>query len=222
MEKSLTSFQLASMIDHTNLKNTATRKDIEQLCNEAKKYKFASVCVNPIHVEFAATLLKDSDVKVCTVVGFPLGASSYESKCFETEVAIKHGADEIDMVIDIGAVLENRFEDVKKDICGVVNSAKDKIVKVILEVCCLTDEQIEKSCKIAMDSGAAFVKTSTGFSTSGATTHSVALMRKTVGNKIGVKAAGGIKCTADALAMIAAGANRLGCSAGVKIMAEYT
>ena len=209
--------QLASMIDHTNLKATACTQDIEKLCREAIQFGFASVCVNPVHVPLASELLKDSDVKVCTVVGFPLGATSYEAKAAEAACAVEDGAEEVDMVIDIAAVKEKRYEDVEDDISMVVNASGSALVKVILEVCYLTDEEIVEACKIAVKAGAAFVKTSTGFGSGGATVEAVALMRKTVGNRVGVKAAGGIRTTEDALAMIEAGANRIGCSAGTAI-----
>lgn len=209
--------QLASMIDHTNLKATACTQDIEKLCREAIQFGFASVCVNPVHVPLASELLKDSDVKVCTVVGFPLGATSHEAKAAEAACAVADGAEEVDMVIDIAAVKEKRYEDVEDDISMVVNACDSALVKVILEVCYLTDEEIVEACKIAVKAGADFVKTSTGFGTGGATIEAVALMRKTVGDKTGVKAAGGIRTTEDAVAMINAGANRIGCSAGTAI-----
>ena len=209
--------QLSSMIDHTNLKATACSEDIKKLCAEAIQFGFASVCVNPVHVPLAAELLKDSNVKVCTVVGFPLGATSHEAKAAEAACAVADGAQEVDMVVDIAAVKEKRYEDVEDDISLVVNACEDALVKVILEVCYLTDEEIVEACKIAVKAGADFVKTSTGFGSGGATVEAVALMRKTVGNDVGVKAAGGIRNTEDALAMIAAGANRIGCSASVAI-----
>lgn len=209
--------QLASMIDHTNLKATACTSDIEQLCREALEFRFASVCVNSLHVPLAAELLKDSGVKVCTVVGFPLGAMSHEAKAAEAACAVADGAEEVDMVIDIAAVKENREDDVLDDISLVVNAAAPALVKVILETCYLSDEEIVSACKIAVKAGASFVKTSTGFGAGGATVEAVSLMRRTVGDKIGVKASGGIRTADDALAMIAAGANRLGCSAGIAI-----
>ena len=212
--------EVASIIDHTILKAAATRQDVERLCNEAKEYKFASVCVNPVQVPLAARLLAGSGVDVCTVVGFPLGATSSRIKAAEATWTVENGATEVDMVIDVGAAKEGRFEDVKSDIAAVVAASKPAIVKVILEVCYLTDEEIVACCKASVEAGAHFVKTSTGFGDGGATVEAVALMRKTVGPDIGVKAAGGIRTAKDALAMIEAGASRLGCSAGIAIMSE--
>lgn len=212
--------QMAAMIDHTILKAVATRQDVEKLCAEAVAHGFASVCVNPIHVPLAAKLLAGSSVEVCTVVGFPLGATSYKIKAQEAAWAVQEGATEVDMVIDVGAAKEGRFDDVAADIAGVVAASKPAIVKVILEVCYLTEDEIVSCCKAAVRSGAHFVKTSTGFGDGGATVEAVSLMRKTVGPDIGVKAAGGIRTAKDALAMVEAGANRIGCSAGLAIMAE--
>lgn len=212
--------QMAAMIDHTILKAVATRQDVEKLCAEAVAHGFASVCVNPIHVPLAAKLLAGSSVEVCTVVGFPLGATSYKIKAQEAAWAVQEGATEVDMVIDVGAAKEGRFDDVAADIAGVVAASKPAIVKVILEVCYLTEDEIVSCCKAAVRSGAHFVKTSTGFGDGGATVEAVSLMRKTVGPDIGVKAAGGIRSAKDALAMVEAGANRIGCSAGLAIMAE--
>ena len=212
--------QMAAMIDHTILKAVAKRQDVEKLCAEALANNFASVCVNPVHVPLAAKLLKGSSVEVCTVVGFPLGATSHEVKAQEAAWTVKEGATEVDMVIDIGAAKEGRFDDVEADISGVVAASKPAIVKVILEVCYLTEDEIVACCKAAVRSGAHFVKTSTGFGDSGATVEAVSLMRKTVGPDIGVKAAGGIRTAKDALAMVEAGASRIGCSAGLAIMAE--
>lgn len=212
--------QMAAMIDHTILKAVATRQDAEKLCAEAVAHGFASVCVNPIHVPLAAKLLTGSSVAVCTVVGFPLGATSHKVKAQEAAWAVQEGATEVDMVIDIGAAKEGRFNDVAADIAGVVAASKPAIVKVILEVCYLTEDEIVSCCKAAVRSGAHFVKTSTGFGDGGATVEAVSLMRKTVGPDIGVKAAGGIRSAKDALAMVEAGANRIGCSAGLAIMAE--
>lgn len=209
--------RLASMIDHTNLRPTACSADIERLCREAIEFGFASVCVNPVHVPLAAALLRGSGVKVCTVVGFPLGATSHKAKAAEAARAVADGAEEVDMVVDICAVKERRPRDVEDDVSLVVNAAAPAIVKVILETCYLTDEEIVLACEAAVKSGAAFVKTSTGFGSGGATVEAVSLMRRTVGNKAGVKAAGGIRTAEDALAMVAAGADRLGCSAGVAI-----
>ena len=212
--------QMAAMIDHTILKAVAKRQDVEKLCEEAKVNNFASVCVNPVHVPLAAKLLSGSSVEVCTVVGFPLGATSYKVKAQEAAWAVQDGATEVDMVIDIGAAKEGRFDDVEADIAGVVEASKPAIIKVILEVCYLTEDEIVACCKAAVRAGAHFVKTSTGFGDSGATVEAVSLMRKTVGPDIGVKAAGGIRTAKDALAMVEAGANRIGCSAGLAIMAE--
>ncbi len=208
-------------IDHTLLKADATKEQITKLCNEAKQYDFASVCVNTCYVPLCKELLKGTDVKVCCVVGFPLGAMDSKSKAFETATAVENGAEEIDMVINIGAAKEGNFEYVEKDISEVVKAAKGNTVKVIIETCLLTDEEKVKACKAAMNAKATFVKTSTGFSTNGATTEDVALMKKTVGNNCLVKAAGGIRSYEDALKMIEAGADRLGCSAGIKIIEGY-
>ena len=211
---------VAALIDHTILKAVARREDIETLCAEAKSYGFASVCVNPVHVPLAARLLAGSEVAVCTVVGFPLGATSSPIKVAEAAWTVAQGATEVDMVIDVGAAKEGRFDDVEADIADVVQASKDARVKVILEVCYLTDAEIVSCCQAAVRAGAHFVKTSTGFGDSGATVEAVSLMRKTVGPDIGVKAAGGIRTAKDVLAMVAAGASRIGCSAGLAIMAE--
>lgn len=211
---------LAKLIDHTLLKPDATQQEIAQLCFEARKHGFASVCVNPTWVPLCAQLLKGSTVKVCTVIGFPLGATSSESKAFETETAIHQGATEIDMVINIGALKARDLETVARDIRGVVNAAHSKniIVKVIIETALLTDEEKTIASLISKEAGADFVKTSTGFAGGGATVHDVALMRKTVGPQMGVKASGGVRTFEDADAMIKAGATRIGASAGVKII----
>src|SRR5512147_953250 len=211
---------LAKMIDHTLLKPDATQQEIAQLCFEARKYGFASVCVNPTWVSLCAQLLKGSTAKVCTVIGFPLGATSSETKAFETETAIRQGATEIDMVINIGALKARDLETVAKDIRGVVNAAHSRniIVKVIIETALLTDEEKTIACLISKEAGADFVKTSTGFAGGGATVHDVALMRKTVGPEMGVKASGGVRTYEDAAKMIKAGATRIGASAGVKIL----
>src|SRR5512141_2090025 len=211
---------LAKMIDHTLLKPDATQQEIAQLCFEAKKYGFASVCVNPTWVSLCAQLLQGSQVKVCTVIGFPLGATSSEAKAFETETAIRQGATEIDMVINIGALKARDLETVAKDIRGVVNVAHSHsiIVKVIIETVLLTDEEKTIACLISKEAGANFVKTSTGFAGGGATVHDVELMRKTVGPQMGVKASGGVRTFEDAENMIKAGATRIGASAGVKII----
>ncbi|RSJ73265.1 deoxyribose-phosphate aldolase [Streptococcus cristatus] len=210
--------KLNKYIDHTLLKADASKEQIETLIEEAKKYDFASVCVNPTWVSFAAQVLKGTDVKVCTVIGFPLGANTPELKAFETSDAIQNGADEVDMVINIGALKSRNFDLVERDIRAVVEAAKGTLVKVIIETCLLTDDEKVKACQIAQKAGADFVKTSTGFSTGGATVEDVALMRKTVGPDMGVKASGGARSYEDALAFIKAGATRIGASSGVAIM----
>ena len=208
-------------IDHTLLKATATYDEILKLCNEAKQYDFASVCVNPANVTFAHQLLEDSGVKVCTVIGFPLGANTKEVKAFEVTDAIKNGADEVDMVINIGMAKAHVWDAVYEDIKAVVDAANGVLVKVIIETCYLTDEEKEEVCKLAVKAGADFVKTSTGFGTGGATKEDVALMAKAVAGKAQVKASGGIRDKDAFEQMIAAGATRVGCSAGVKIMEGY-
>ena len=210
--------KLNKYIDHTLLKADASQEQIETLIEEAKKYEFASVCVNPTWVNFAAQALKATDVKVCTVIGFPLGANTPELKAFETSDAIQNGANEVDMVINIGALKSRNFELVERDIRAVVEAAKGTLVKVIIETCLLTDNEKVRACQIAQKAGADFVKTSTGFSTGGATVADVALMRKTVGPDMGVKASGGARSYEDALAFIKAGATRIGASSGVAIM----
>lgn len=214
----MTKKELAKFFDHTNLNPTATKLDIKKLCDEAKKYGFFSVCMHPCYVLWAKMCLEGSKVKVCTVIGFPLGASITDVKVFETKEAIKDGADEIDMVINIGALKINH-PIVEESIRKVVKAAKGKIVKAIIECCYLTDEEKRRACKIAKKAGAHFVKTSTGFGPSGATVKDVKLMKKAFGGD--VKAAGGIRTLKDALAMIKAGATRLGCSASVEIMEEF-
>ncbi|MDV4149667.1 deoxyribose-phosphate aldolase [Clostridium sp. AL.422] len=209
---------LARMIDHTILKAEATEKEVEKLCKEALEYNFASVCVNPSMVEKAASILKGSDVKVCTVIGFPLGATTTEVKAFETEDVIKKGATEVDMVINVGKLKEGNLDYVKKDIEAVVNAAKGKALsKVIIETCLLTDEEKVTACKLSKEAGADFVKTSTGFSTGGATASDIKLMRETVGPDLGVKASGGVRSLEDAMAMIENGATRIGASASIAI-----
>lgn len=210
--------KLNKYIDHTLLKADASQEQIETLIEEAKKYDFASVCVNPTWVNFAAQALKATDVKVCTVIGFPLGANTPELKAFETSDAIQNGANEVDMVINIGALKSRNFDLVERDIRAVVEAAKGTLVKVIIETCLLTDDEKVKACQIAQKAGADFVKTSTGFSTGGATVADVALMRKTVGPDMGVKASGGARSYEDALAFIKAGATRIGASSGVAII----
>lgn len=211
---------LAKMIDHTLLKPDATPDQIAQLCFEARKYQFASVCVNPTWVKLCAQLLAGSPVKVCTVIGFPLGATASEVKAFEAANAIDQGATEIDMVINIGALKARELEVVAQDIRGVVKVAHSRgaIVKVILETSLLTDEEKTIACMLSKEAGADFVKTSTGFAGGGATVHDVALMRQVVGPEMGVKASGGVRTYEDAESMIKAGATRIGASAGVKIV----
>ncbi len=217
---SRTPAQIAASIDHTLLKPEATAAQIEALCAEAREHHFASVCVNPTHVRQAARLLRKSGVAVCTVAGFPLGATTPEVKAFEAEHAISQGASEIDMVLNIGALKGGDDRLVGRDIRGVarVVHAAGKLLKVIIETALLTDDEKRRVCLIAKRAGADFVKTSTGLSTGGATVADVRLMRETVGPRLGVKAAGGIRSLADAEAMLDAGATRLGTSAGVAIM----
>jgi deoxyribose-phosphate aldolase len=210
---------LALYIDHTLLKADATEAQITRLCAEAREHRFASVCVNPRWVALCAQLLAGSGVRVCTVIGFPLGASSSAIKAAETRQAVADGADELDMVISVGDLKAGNYEFVRTDIRGVVKAAEGRTVKVIIEACLLTDEEKSLACKLAMAAGADFVKTSTGFSSGGATVADVKLMRSAVGPNFGVKAAGGIRTRQDALAMIEAGANRIGASAGIAICA---
>lgn len=206
------------MIDHTILKADATKAEVTKLCQEALEYGFASVCVNSSFVYYCAQLLKGSDVKVCTVVGFPLGAMSTDGKVAETLAAVEDGAEEIDMVIHVGMVKSNEWDYVRQDIMSVVEAAGERaIVKVILETCLLTEDEKRKACHICKDAGAAFVKTSTGFSDGGATVDDIKLMRETVGPVMGVKASGGIRTTEKARAMVEAGADRLGTSSGITI-----
>ncbi|MGC4019721.1 MAG: deoxyribose-phosphate aldolase [Muricomes sp.] len=209
----------AKMIDHTILKADATKEDVKKLCMEAIEYGFHSVCINSSFVYYAAQLLKDSEVKVCTVVGFPLGAMSTAGKVEETLTAIEDGAEEIDMVIHVGMIKSKDWDYVRQDVTSVVEAAKEKaIVKVILETCLLTDDEKEYACRICKEAGADFVKTSTGFSKSGAAVEDVALMRKTVGPLMGVKASGGVRTLETAQAMVKAGADRLGTSSGIEIV----
>ena len=212
--------KINKFIDHTVLSQDADEKKIDELIAEAKEHDFASVCVNSCWTKKCAEALKDSDVNVCVVVGFPLGAMDTKSKAFETKTAIENGADEIDMVINVGWLKSGRYSDVEDDIREVKKACGDKHLKVIIECCLLTDEEKVMACKLSEKAGADFVKTSTGFSKSGATVEDVALMRKTVGDRLGVKAAGGIRDGKTAVAMIKAGASRLGCSAGIKIIEE--
>ncbi|RLL46902.1 deoxyribose-phosphate aldolase [Oceanobacillus piezotolerans] len=212
---------LANKIDHTLLKPEATKEQIEKLCAEAKEYNFYSVCVNPLWVESAASMLKDTEVDVCTVIGFPLGANTTEVKIAETKDAIAKGATEVDMVIPVGKLKSGQDEEVEADIRGVVESAKGKaLVKVIIETSLLTDEEKVKACKLAVQAGADYVKTSTGFSTGGATVEDIRLMRETVGPDIGVKASGGVRDFETANEMIEAGASRIGASSSVAIVNE--
>ncbi|GIC30238.1 deoxyribose-phosphate aldolase [Streptococcus parasuis] len=210
--------KLNKYIDHTILKPETTQEQVEKILSEAKEYDFASVCVNPTWVSLAAESLKDSDVKVCTVIGFPLGANTSAVKAFETEDAIANGADEIDMVINVGALKAGNYALVLDDIKAVVDASGDKLVKVIIEACLLTDDEKVRACQLSKEAGADYVKTSTGFSTGGATVADVALMRKTVGPDMGVKASGGARSYEDAIAFIEAGASRIGASSGVAIM----
>ena len=207
------------LIDHTALKPNTNKESILKLIAEAKTYDFASVCVNPCWVALAHQELKNTDIKVCTVIGFPLGANTTEVKVFETKDAIEKGAQEIDMVINIAMLKDKEYDYVENEIHQIVEAAKDKaIVKIIIETCLLTDEEKIKACELSQKAGADFVKTATGFSTGGATVHDIALMRKTVGAEMGVKASGGVHTHEEALAMVEAGATRIGASASVKLL----
>lgn len=217
MEKRIT-----QLVDHTILKAEATAFDIIRICDEAKQFGFFSVCINPAYITLAKDQLKNSEVKVCTVVGFPLGASTSETKAFEAANAVALGADEIDMVMHIGAARAANWQMVEDDIRAVVAAAKGKLVKVILETCLLSRDEKIRACEIVRESGAQFVKTSTGFSTGGATIDDVKLMREVVGPDFGVKASGGLKTLGDFEAMIRAGANRLGASSGASILRGLT
>lgn len=212
--------KIAEIIDHTNLKADTRVEDIKKLCDEAKSYGFASVCVNPSNVELCADLLKDSNVNVCTVISFPLGANTSKIKFFETKDVIQHGADEIDMVMNIGALKSGITEEVKTDIEGVITAAESNTVKVIIETALLTEEEKITACKIVKDAGADFIKTSTGFGHSGATVDDIVLIRKIVGPQMGIKASGGIKNIKTTFDMVKAGATRIGTSSSVKIMEE--
>ena len=209
---------LNKFIDHTVLKADTPKAKVQQIIDEAIQYDFMSVCINPTWVSFAAEKLVATDVKVCTVIGFPLGANTSTVKAFEAAEAIKNGADEVDMVINIGAAKDGDWDLVESDIQAVVDASKDVTTKVIIETSLLTDEEKVKACQAAVRAGSDFVKTSTGFSTAGATVADIALMRQTVGPDLGVKASGGVRSIADAQAMIEAGATRLGTSNGVDIM----
>lgn len=215
----MTTPQLAKMIDHTLLRADATQSEMAKLTEEAKQYQFASVCVNPGWVAYAAEQLQGTGVDICTVIGFPLGASTTETKAFETKDALAKGATEVDMVINISALKDGKDDYVEQDIRAVVEAAAGKaLVKVIIETCLLTDDEKVRACQAAVRAGADFVKTSTGFSTGGATPEDIALMRRTVGPDVGVKASGGVRSLEDMQKMIEAGATRIGASSGVKIM----
>lgn len=210
--------EIAKIIDHTILKPEASEEKVRQICKEALENNFASVCVNPCYVPLVSTLLKDSQVKVCTVIGFPLGATTSAVKAFEVEDAIKNGAQEVDMVINIAKLKDKDYDYVKKDIEAVVGAAKDKaLTKVIIEACLLTEEEKVMACNLSKEAGANYVKTSTGFSTGGATALDIKLMRETVGEEMGVKASGGIHNYQEAAAMVQAGATRIGASASIAI-----
>jgi deoxyribose-phosphate aldolase len=216
----LTQSALAALIDHTQLRPTATAGDIERLCQEAKEYKFASVCVLPHRVNLAANFLHESGVKVCAVIGFPLGANAAAVKAMEAVKAVADGAEELDMVINLGALKDQQSAEVQADIGAVMKGAKGRLVKVILETSLLADEEIVLACKLSAAAGAGFVKTSTGFGGSAATVEHVRLMRKTVGDRLGVKASGGIRELKTLMQMIDAGATRIGTSSGVALMAD--
>jgi len=206
------------LIDHTVLKPETKEETVRKLCAEALEFHFASVCVNPTYVELCAELLKDSDVKVCTVIGFPLGANTKEVKGFEATDAVNKGAEEIDMVINIGALKDGKDDYVYDEIKYVKECCKGRLLKVIIETCLLTDEEKVRACELSKKAGADFVKTSTGFSTGGATVHDIALMRKTVGPDLGVKASGGVRTYDDMVNMVEAGATRIGTSSGPKLV----
>ena len=210
--------KLAGMMDHTILKATATPAQVEKVCKEALSIGAASVCINPANIPLAKKLLAGSDVKVCTVVGFPLGANTSETKAFETKDAIANGAQEIDMVINIGALLAGDEQVVLDDVKAVVRAAAGVVVKVIIETCYLSDAQKKTACELSLKAGAHFVKTSTGFGTGGATPQDIALMRSVVGDKMKVKASGGIRTYADAMAVVDASADRLGLSSSLEIL----
>lgn len=211
--------KIANMIDHTVLKAVATKEDVINICKEAKKHNFFSVCINPTHVALAKKELEGSNVAVCTVIGFPLGANTPAVKAFETKDAIANGANEVDMVINIGALKEKNYDLVFEDIKAVVDAADKKaLVKVIIETCYLTDEEKVKACELAVKAGTDFVKTSTGFGTGGSTPANIKLMRETVGPNIGVKASGGVRCEKDAISVIEAGASRIGASSSIAIV----
>ena len=213
--------QLSKYIDHTILKPDATSEEVKKVCSEAKEYNFASVCINPYYARLVSSELEGTKIKTCVVIGFPLGANTKEVKAFEASNAVANGAQEVDMVINIGALKDKMYDVVENDIKAVVESVKGKaLVKVIIECCLLTNEEKVMACSLSLKAGTDFVKTSTGFSTSGAKTEDVKLMRKTVGENIGVKAAGGIRDYKTTMEMISAGANRIGASAGIVIVKE--
>lgn len=218
MKETMKMTKYNAMIDHTVLKADAKKEAITTLCKEAREYHFASVCVNPTWVSYCAKLLKGSEVKVCTVIGFPLGANTSATKAFETSDAIDNGANEVDMVINVGAMKEGNLALVQSDIEAVVSAAKGTLVKVILETCLLTKEEIKQACLLAKNAKANFVKTSTGFSTGGATVEDVTLMKQTVGDTMEVKASGGVRTYEDMVNVVNAGASRIGTSAGCKLV----
>jgi deoxyribose-phosphate aldolase len=217
--QSVPAVELARFIDHTLLKPAASAREVEKLCDEARAHRFYAVCVNPSRTELCRHFLDDTDVKVATVVGFPLGAVDADVKRYETEAAIDAGAHEIDVVLNLGRLKDGDWKYVLRELQDVIEAADERVVKVILETCCLTLEEKRTACEVAVEAGAHFVKTSTGFAAAGATVEDVRLMREMVGATIGVKASGGIRDTAAARAMLAAGANRLGTSSGVSIVA---
>jgi len=221
-ERKISTEKLAGMIDHTLLKPDATKQEVEQLCKESIQFNFASVCINPSYVKLAKEKVHGSKVKVCTVIGFPLGATTTDSKVHEAEEAIRNGAQEVDMVINIGRLKSREYDFVENDIREVTGAAhsRNAIAKVIIETCLLSDDEKEKACILAKSAGADFVKTSTGFSKGGATSADVALMRRVVGSGMGVKASGGVKNYDDAIRMVESGATRIGTSSGVKIILE--
>ena len=206
------------MIDHTVLKADTPLETIKRICDEAMEYGFASICINPCHVAYCADYLKDSDVNVCTVIGFPLGANTSAVKAFETKDAIANGADEIDMVMNIGALKDKNYDLVRDDVKAVVEAANGTLVKVILETCLLTEDEIKKACELCVEAKADYVKTSTGFSTRGATIEDVRIMKEAVHGKAKVKAAGGVRTPEDMVKIVAAGADRIGTSAGCSLV----
>jgi len=213
--------KLAKIFDHTNLKPEATKEDIKNLCEEAIKYNFGAVCINPTNIKIAKQFLNGTEVEICTVIGFPLGATLSEVKAFETRKAIEKGANEIDMVINIGAMKSGNYKLVEDDIAAVVQAAGGKLTKVILETCFLTNDEIIKACEISQKAGADFVKTSTGFGPAGAKVEHIKIMRQTVGESMGVKASGGIRDYETVRKIIEAGASRIGASSSIKIIEQY-